>query len=194
MTDPTNLRARAEALLKSAPSFAKYHRERAGYRGASQEFHDLALGFITATGDALRDLLAALNEAVDNRTALEPSVKAEMRAAMAKLAALPPEAPGERRPVAGWRACASRGEKIVAWELRIAPRAKVQEWHAMTLEVSMLHGGRFTFQITDLDGDSLVKAYPDGGAPFDTLDAAQLAAEDAADALLLAGRRALGRV
>ena len=107
--------------------------------------------------------------------------------------ARPPEAPGERRPVAGWRACASRGEKIVAWELRIAPRAKVQEWHAMTLEVSMLHGGRFTFQITDLDGDSLVKAYPDGGAPFDTLAAAQLAAEDAADALLLAGRRALGR-
>ncbi len=114
MTDPTNLRARAEALLKSAPSFAKYHRERAGYRGASQEFHDLALGFITATGDALRDLLAALNEAVDNRTALEPSVKAEMRAAMAKLAALPPEAPGERRPVAGWRACASRGEDLAA--------------------------------------------------------------------------------
>ena len=165
MTDPTNLRARAEDE-RPCDLMARVSRlARIGVIVEAWRADDDADGV-----DAMVAITAILRES-----------------------APPPEAPGERRPVAGWRACASRGEKIVAWELRIAPRAKVQEWHAMTLEVSMLHGGRFTFQITDLDGDSLVKAYPDGGAPFDTLAAAQLAAEDAADALLLAGLAVLGR-
>ena len=174
MTDPTNLRARAEALLKSAPSFAKYHRERAGYRGASQEFHDLALGFITATGDALRDLLAALNEAVDNRTALEPSVKAEMRAAMAKLAALPPEAPGERRPVAGWRET-----RPGLWHLDLGPFDATAETPA--------HNAYRPATTWGVAGKRL------GAIPGTQLDAAKLAAEDAADALLCAGLAVLGR-
>lgn len=103
------------------------------------------------------------------------------------LLVLPPQ---PRRPVDGWRASASRDGEIVAWELHIAPLAKTQQWHAMTLEVFMLPRGRFAFAIIDSDGDALVKAYPDGAA-FDTFDVAQLAAEDAAATLFDEARAVL---
>ena len=172
MTDPTNLRARAEALLKSAPSFAEYHREKTGYRGASQEFHDLALGFITATGDALRDLLAALPPACACDGGLFGAGPGDHAIGCP---ARPPEAPGERRPVAGWRET-----RPGLWHLDLGPFDATAETPA--------HNAYRPATTWGVAGKRL------GAIPGTQLDAAKLAAEDAADALLCAGRRALGRV
>ena len=149
MTDPTNLRARAEDE-RPCDLMARVSRlARIGVIVEAWRADDDADGV-----DAIAAIAAILRES-----------------------APPPEAPGERRPVAGWRAGVSADELFVGTFLRL--RAGAIAWEVEAVKTRGL--ARWC--------DTLKSGIVTGGPV-----AAKLAAEDAADALLLAGRRALGRV
>lgn len=193
MTNPTDLRARAEALLKIADGFAG--------RFLWQKAHNFDRGCgdcadVCRVGDAL--VYVGTDVAFDDEqlnrddvTTISEEVDEEVGAPMASilndapgiirdmLAALPPDPtpPGERRPCEGWREGVSASELFVGTFLRL--RAGAIAWEVEVVKTSGL--ARWC--------DTLKSGIVTGGP-----DAAKLAAEDAADALLLAGRRALGRV
>lgn len=158
-TNPTDLRARAKALLDVAGRLREYAIIADSWRESGTDGAD----------DYVNHTLEMTPDIVDESTALIRDL----------LAALPPDPtpPGERRPCEGWREGVSASELFVGTFLRL--RAGAIAWEVEVVKTSGL--ARWC--------DTLKSGIVTGGPV-----AAKLAAEDAADALLLAGRRALGRV
>ena len=168
MTIPTDLLARLRAAIADAKDD--------GHAYAVATRADLAalLALVEApaplTVDGCPGCAGALAGLVD-------TVCGTCRAAAVDAFAPPPEAPGERRPVAGWRAGVSANELFVGTFLRL--RAGAIAWEVEAVKTSGL--ARWC--------DTLKSGIVTGGPV-----AAKLAAEDAAADLMRAGLAVLGRV
>ena len=164
MTNPTNLRASIETLASSVANLAADVRNTERQYGPREGAEHLR-----SVAGLIRDLLSALLPACDCDGGLFGAGPGDHAIGCP---ARPPEAPGERRPVAGW-VDEGRGSR---WSLALG-LATARVYVYRDSSVWRLHDRQ---EWQPVDGDT------DGTA-------ARIAAEDAAADLMRAGLAALGR-
>lgn len=170
MSDLTDLRARAEALLGNPPEGDQ------GYAAPAEDDEHDDDWFATIRGAG--DFACRLGEPEDRTWCRDGAPVLQRlndlhRLARDLLAALPPDpAPTTREPCGAWQQVNGPGQWVLSApnvpKVRVYQRATDLRW--------------YWYEPDELD------------VPAEDCRAAMLAAEDHADALLLAGRRALGRV